>query len=355
MVSNAELQQQVEALQALIQQLQQAQGNPPPALTPPPVPVPVPKEPKISEPPEFSGKASEYQAFITHCELYLRTRRYSLLEQEDKVAFVISRLRGRPADWARSLIRTDSPLLSSWEEFRAEMDSMYENIHEREDLRIRLQNLKQTSSVINYSTEFKTLANTLGIDEESKFIFFKGGLKHGVKKGLAYAADVDTFDALVRRAIAIDQTQFFAEKHEKADKNPSRPSHPQPLRGPSSSHSPGPPRPSGPHYSSVPRSSTPHPSGPRPLLTDAEKEHRKRNGLCRICGSPDHWKTNCPRYFAKLEKEKQQLPPHPRYLTPASTSSVPPAASAQIILPATAPALRRPGNPVPQDPSRQDA
>ena len=228
MATNAALQQQIDDLQALVQQLQQAQETPPPAPTPPPVPVPTPKEPKISEPPEFSGKASEYQAFITHCDLYLRTRRYSLLEDEDKVAFVISRLRGRPADWARSLIRTNSPLLSSWEEFHAEMDSMYENIHEREDLRIRLQNLKQTGSVINYSTEFKTLANTLGIDEESKFIFFKGGLKPTVKKGLAYAADVDTFDALVRRAIAIDQTQFFAEKHENADKNSPCPNQPQP-------------------------------------------------------------------------------------------------------------------------------
>ena len=60
MVSNAELQQQIEGLQALVQQLQQAQETPPPAPTPPPVPVPAPKEPKISEPPKFSGKASEY-------------------------------------------------------------------------------------------------------------------------------------------------------------------------------------------------------------------------------------------------------------------------------------------------------
>ena len=99
MVSNAELQQQIEDLQVLVQELQQAREETPlPAPTPPPVPVPVPKEPKISEPPEFSGKASEYQAFITHCELYLRTRRYSLLDPEDKVAFAISRLRGRSAD-----------------------------------------------------------------------------------------------------------------------------------------------------------------------------------------------------------------------------------------------------------------
>ena len=76
------------------------------------------------------------------------------------------------------------------------MDSIYENIYEREDLCIRLQNLKQTGSGINYSTEFKTLANTLGIDKESKFIFFKGGLKLTVKKSFAYAADVDTLMTL---------------------------------------------------------------------------------------------------------------------------------------------------------------
>ena len=48
---------------------------------------------------------------------------------------------------------------------------MYENIHEQEDLCIRLENLKQTDLVINSSIEFKTLTNTLGIDEEAKYLF----------------------------------------------------------------------------------------------------------------------------------------------------------------------------------------
>jgi hypothetical protein len=348
MATNAELQQQVEELRALVQQLQQVQGAPPPPI-PPPIPVPAAKEPKISEPPEINGKASEYQAFIVHCELFLRTRRYSLLEPEDKVAFVISRLRGRPADWARSLIRINSPLLSSWEEFRAEMDSMYMNIYEREDLRNRLEDLKQTGSAINYSTEFKTIANTLGIDDESKYIFFKKGLKSTVKTGLAYASDVDDFDSLVRRAIIIDQTQYIAEKHEKAEKKPSRSNQPQslPSRNNTPQQSNTAPRSSGP-----PRSSSSTPSTPRPPLTNEEKDRREKNGLCRVCGSPDHWKKNCPRHLAKVKSEHEKQS-QPRYPTPTSTSSVPPAAiSAHVIFP---PALRRPGNPIPQDPSRQDA
>ena len=172
---------------------------------------------------------------------------------------------------------------------------------------------------------------------------------------------------LVRRAIAIDQTQFFAEKHEKADKNAPRPNQSQPSRDSSRksnafSNSYAPHRPPAPPNSFSPYSSgfPPRSPGPRPSphspLTDAEKDHREKNGLCRVCGSPNHWKTNCPRYLAKVEREKQQPPLRPRYPTPVSTSSVPSATSAQIILPpVTAPALRRLENSTPQDPSQQDA
>ena len=73
---------------------------------------------------------------------------------------------------------------------------MYENIHEEQDLSNRLETLKQTGSVINYSVEFKAIATTLGIDDKAKYIFFKKSLKDKAKKGLAYANDIDTVDDL---------------------------------------------------------------------------------------------------------------------------------------------------------------
>src|SRR5271163_5258373 len=171
-----------------------------------------PKQAKFPLPPEYSGKPSEYEPFIVSCELYFDVMKQTYTTDDLKVAFAIGRLRGRPSTWAFSLVRNNDPALSSWLAFKAEMDSMFTNVHELEDLRQRLESLKQTGSALNYATEFKTIASTLGLNGPAKILMFKAGLKDKVKEGLSYASDTNTFDALVSRAIAIDQNQFAQRK-----------------------------------------------------------------------------------------------------------------------------------------------
>ena len=64
----------------------------PPLPTPPPPVTGPQKEPKIAEPPEFSGKVSQFATFICHCDLYFHLHPVTFKTDYTKVTFVISRL-----------------------------------------------------------------------------------------------------------------------------------------------------------------------------------------------------------------------------------------------------------------------
>ena len=94
--------------------------------TPPPIPF---KEPKISEPPTFDGKASEFPSFLQQCKLYIRMKPITFKEHDDesRVAFILSRLRGVPAEWGQALLESNSPLLTDYDTFLERFISLYQN------------------------------------------------------------------------------------------------------------------------------------------------------------------------------------------------------------------------------------
>jgi hypothetical protein len=318
MVSNAELQQEVTELRGLVRQLQETTPAPhEPTPTPPPR-----KEPKLPEPPEFNGKPSEYATFINHCDLYFRMRPITFDSDYVKTAYVISRCRGSSAEWGHSLIESSSDILYDYDAFKEQLASMYADKQRRKALRQKLTTLKQTGSASKFAAEFKTIANILGIDDESRFALFTAGLKSEVQRALALVRDIDTFEELVDAAVQIDHVNFALAK---ADSKPPANKSSSQGKGntPSSSR---PPQPRIDNASSVTSnvsraSSSKNPSSsPRNPISQEEKERREALGLCRFCGG-NHFKRDCPSLKAKLEKEASKGPP-PRYPTPASTSNV---------------------------------
>ena len=324
MVTNAELQQEVTELRNLVQELREAT---PASLRRSPSPAPVCKEPKLPEPPEFYGKPPEYATFINHCDLYFRMRAITFDSDYVKVAYVISRCRGSPAEWGHSLIESSSDLLHDYDAYKDELASMYADKQRRKALRRKLITLKQTGSASKFAAEFKSTANILGIDDESRFALFTNGLKPDVQRALALVRNIDTFEELVDAVIQIDHVNFTLAKAEaKADHkssgksigganpqgkgNSSSSSHPQQSRTDSASSVTS----NAPRTSSSKNSFT---SSCNPISQE-EKDCREALGLCRFCGG-NHFKRDCPSLKAKLEKEANKGPP-PRYRT--STSNV---------------------------------
>src|SRR5277367_1305819 len=318
MVSNAELQQEVTELRELVQQPQEMtpapQGEPP--HTPPPR-----KEPKLPEPPEFSGKPSEYATFINHCDLYFRMRPITFDSDYVKTAYVISRCRGSSAEWGHSLIESSSDILYDYDTFKEQLASMYADKQRRKALRQKLTTLKQTGSASKFAAEFKTIANILGIDDESRFALFTAGLKSEVQRALALVRDIDTFEELVDAAVQIDHINFALAK---AESKPSANKYSSQGKG----NTPSLPRPQQPRTtdntssvtSNAPRTPSSKFTSFRNPISQEEKDCREALGLCRFCGG-NHFKRDCPSLKAKLEKEANKGLP-PRYPTPASTSNV---------------------------------
>ena len=325
MVTNAELQQEVTELREAIRQLREATATSSRPSSSTPSPPPVRKEPKLPEPPEFDGKPPEYATFINHCDLYFRMRPVTFDSDYVKVAYVISRCRHAPAEWGHSLIESSSHLLHDYDAFKEQMASMYADKQRRKALRRKLTMLKQTGSAAKFASEFLTIANILGIDDESRFALFTNGLKPEVQRALAISRDIDRFEDLVDAAVQIDHVNFTLAKAEaKAESKSSGKS--SQGKGPPSSTSSSfrPQQPRTDNTASItpnqPRPFSKNPSTPHNPISQEEKERREAMGLCRFCGGT-HFKRDCPSLKAKVEKEGNKGPPPLRYPTP-STSNV---------------------------------
>lgn len=258
------------------------------------------KEPKFAEPPEFDGKPSEYASFINSCDLFFRMRSVTFDNDYVKVAYVISRCRGSPAEWGHSLIESSSDVLHDYDAFKEQLSSMYADKLRRKTLRRKLTMLKQTGSASKFAAEFKSTANILGIDDECRFALFTNALKPEVQRALALVRDIDTFDDLVDAAVQIDHVNFTLAKAEsKADSKSSstKPTSQGKGNTPSSSHPQQPRTDSA--SSTTSRTSAPKSNNP---ISQEEKDRREALGLCRFCGG-NHFKRDYPSLKAKLEKE----------------------------------------------------
>ena len=241
-----------------------------------------------------------------------------------KVAYLISRCRGSPAEWGHSLLESSSYLLNDYDVFKEQLASMYADKQRRKTLRRRLATLRQTGSASKFAAEFKSVANILGIDNESRIALFTAGLKPDVQRNLALVRNIDTFEELVDAAVQIDHVNFTLAKAE-AKASDSKSFTKSGFQGNSntlSSSRPQQPRTDGTSSLVTPNTSRTSlkdlPSSRNPISQE-EKDRREAMGLCRFCGG-NHFKRDCPSLKAKHEKESNKSTL--RYSTPASTSNV---------------------------------
>ena len=326
--------------------------------TPLPVPTPEPpesfpptsfREPKIDPPPEFDGKVSEYATFLDHCEFYFDNKPSMFLNNDrNKVSLVISRLRGRAATWAHALRRTNpaNPAFVSWFQFRALMNSLFEDTYYLEQVRHDFRALKQKGSARNFSIEFKTFASILQLDEGTMISEYKEKLKDTVQQGIAYTTGITSFELLVAKSIEIDQVLYkiakaSAKKDESRSKPVSKDSTPSQSKNTSSSsssHSKSTQQNASASYASTSRSSSTPPSHPRGHISQEERERRTAHKLCMYCGDPDHAIQDCPRLQTAVKKG---------YAKPRQTISSVATSSTVTVVPPT-------GNSPPQGSMRQD-
>ncbi|QRV92681.1 hypothetical protein RhiJN_20699 [Ceratobasidium sp. AG-Ba] len=153
-----------------------AGGIPPPVAPPVQVPTTTTRV-KLAKPDKFDGKKDKSTTFKVAITQYLRST-YPGSSDDDKIAFIISYLDGKAAEWVEPHMEHDS--------------------------------LKQKSSVQDYVTEFQSLAAYVNYDDLALRDMFYEGLKDEIKMAmLSQMFDVKdnatTGQMVVDRALLIDQ------------------------------------------------------------------------------------------------------------------------------------------------------
>ena len=105
---------------------------------------------------------------------------------KNNVSVVISCLCRHATTWAHALrcINLTKPAFLSWSQFRALINSLFEDTYYLEQVYHDFHALKQKGSTCNFSIEFKTFASILQSDEDTMISKYKEKLKVSWVKGL---------------------------------------------------------------------------------------------------------------------------------------------------------------------------
>jgi hypothetical protein len=198
---------------------------------------------KISTPEAYDGSKGTLRGYLTKLRAYFKYNNEEFYEEELKVLFAASLLKGNALTWFEPTLRdfVDNPLEDDREDetnrafssFMAFEDNLKKTFGEPDETRAaqrELQQLKQRTSVSAYATEFRRISSKLGWDDDVLIAIFYPGLKDEVKDDLVMLDQPDTFPEYVEQAVKIDN-RLYERRMEKGQRGTttkvlfSRPQH----------------------------------------------------------------------------------------------------------------------------------
>jgi hypothetical protein len=183
------------------------------------------KELRINPPSSFSGKRSEFPAFVDDYRIYLKTNGEHYDNDDKKIAFVLSFFdKGEAAQWKNSFIadktNNDGEIeFRTWKEFRDHLEEDFREVDEKGEALYQLQHLQQGSRTAeDLASEFKILAHKAKLlkppnpetdpnDPGNMLLqaYFKAALQQGLhRRILEGESPPKTLDTLISRAIQLD-------------------------------------------------------------------------------------------------------------------------------------------------------
>lgn len=266
--------------------------------------APVVKLPK-AEP--FDGTRTKLRGFLTQMRMHLDVNRQRLTDEESKVIFVSTHLRGQAWDWFEVHIReyyekprdewnaTTHGIFTSYSNFVAYLTKMFGEINATVTAERKLASLRQTTSTASYATQFMQIAAVLGWADYALIPRYVEGLKSHVKDELARVDRPTAMTDIIDLTTRFDN-RYFDRQQEKREveqwrKNPGRGNRFQPRN-------------------SGYRAPKQDDYGPRPMeldaarLPDEEQKRRKDGNLCFKCGKPGHRIKDCR---SRSDRPAQQI------------------------------------------------
>jgi len=247
-------------------------------------PAPVRLHPAIKLPPldKYSGRKGEDLL----AWLFTAKEHFSILninEDENRIVFAGTALTENAKTWYRS-VRIEGRSMT-WNEFEAALKAHFYPLDPVKHARDKLHPLMQTSSVRDYTAQFRQLAAIItNMAESEKLDRYIRGLKTRTR-GHVELKEPTTFDEACRLAEMIDVTNDRIFANANANSNSSNRSNYHSVRVP---------RRNDPEPMDLNAISEPKEKPKFKKLTPEEKEKRRRDGLCLYCGSDKHQLDACP-------------------------------------------------------------
>jgi hypothetical protein len=179
------------------------------------------KEPKACDPEPFNGKEpSKLRQFITQCDLVFRLNPSRFPDEDVKVAYMTTYLRGSALDSVRPLLAEAYALeTSSVDEFVRYLQTNFGDPDEKGTAKRKLKALKQTGSASEYFSKFRELMATIGWkDPEAIVDKAQDGLSPEMKDEVARSGrDFFDLNELIKFIVPLDNRMRRREQERKEE------------------------------------------------------------------------------------------------------------------------------------------
>ena len=300
--------------------------------------TPSTKRAKAKEPDTFDGSdPKKLNNFILLCELYFRTNPSVYSDDNLRITFALSHLRGMALDYFEpTLLESDEApkWFQEWEIFVTTLRDQFGPVDPTGEAENSLDHLKMQDNqhILKYNVEFNRLAIRTGWDDSVLRHRYYSGLAERIKDVMGQQGKPSTLHGMKTLAHAIDSRYWErqreksrsgkgktddGDKSDKKNKDKADDKKPPSSSNNNSSNSNSGNNNSGnknknksgkPQSSSSGASSSSNPLadklGKDGKLTQQERQRRFDNNLCMFCGGVGHTAANCTKASSSAAKAK---------------------------------------------------
>lgn len=156
---------------------------------------------KFKEPESYLGDRKDLPRFFTQLEFYFRVRTVAFPDDNSKVMYAISLMRGVAFEWIQPYIQSSGNLevawLKTWTDFKAQLFRSFGEPDMERSAEASLDSLKQRGSVSVYASEFIRYSSYTRWNDAAKIHQFRAGLKETVKDELARLDRIESLQDLI--------------------------------------------------------------------------------------------------------------------------------------------------------------
>lgn len=170
----------------------------------------------------YDGNRDKLKNFLLQCNLKIKGQGTRFHDDQQKINWAISWLRGRALSWIEPKLANDTIAFATWGEFTKSLQATFGDPDPQQTAISKLRELRQKASVSSYWSEFQTIAIETKWDNEALISQFLYGLKTELQERYALRENDDytKIDDLAAWAIKQDIKMFAFRRNRQTPQPP---------------------------------------------------------------------------------------------------------------------------------------